>query len=439
MTKLLRRFSLILTFVLATAGWAQDTRHLTILHTSDLHARFLPDSQGKGGFAYVAAAIRKEKENCRDCLVLDAGDIVQGSPASTLFRGLPSYEVVNHFGIDVSTLGNHEFDYGWKRIYDFTSTASFPIVCANVTDDQGRFLTGKPYTIVNVNGIRVGLIGILMGVLLDGFSTPDLVGPWKVANPVETARTYARQLQDRTDLIIVLSHITTAEMDEMLTKAPEVSVIIAGHEHAGLETMRRVEDRVGVRVKSYGRELGRLELDIDMAQRKVVQAEWKRIEINEKITPAPDVAKLVGEWEEKVAEIVDEPIGESARAFSNADVKVLLERVMRDTTGADFAFMNLGGVRDVLPRGRLLARNVWNIMPFDNRVMIGRFKGKDLPAVVTKGKTIEPEKEYTLAVSDFTAENQKTQLRVTGLVFPQIGPLMRDAMIDWIRKQKILE
>ncbi|HEV8291943.1 MAG TPA: hypothetical protein VGP94_08455, partial [Tepidisphaeraceae bacterium] len=79
MAKLLRRFSLILTFVLATAGWAQDTRHLTILHTSDLHARFLPDSQGKGGFAYVAAAMRKEKENCRDCLVLDAGDIVQGS------------------------------------------------------------------------------------------------------------------------------------------------------------------------------------------------------------------------------------------------------------------------------------------------------------------------------------------------------------------------
>ena len=439
MAKRPRRLSLILTFVLATAGWAQNTRHLTILHTSDLHARFLPDAQGKGGFAYVAAAIRKEKESCRDCLVLDAGDIVQGSPASTLFRGLPSYEVVNHFGIDVSTLGNHEFDYGWKRIYDFTSTASFPIVCANVTDDQGRFLTGKPYTIVNVNGIRIGIIGILMGVLLDGFTTPDLVGPWKIANPVETARTYARQLQDRTDLIIALSHITTAEMDEMLTKAPEVSVIIAGHEHAGLETMRRVEDRVGVRVKSYGRELGRLELDVDMAQRKVVQAEWKRIAISDKITPAPDVAKLVGEWEEKVAKIVDEPIGESARAFSNAEVKVLLERVMRDTTGADFAFMNLGGVRDVLPRGRILARNVWNIMPFDNRVMIGRFKGKDLPAVVTKGKTIEPEKEYTLAVSDFTAENQKTQLRVTGLVFPQIGALMRDVMIDWIRKQKILE
>ena len=439
MPRLLRPFSLILAFVLATAAWAQNVRHLTILHTSDLHARFLPDEQGKGGFARVAAAIRKEKENCRDCLVLDGGDIVQGSPASTIFRGLPSYEVVNSFGIDVSTLGNHEFDYGWKRIYDFTSTALFPIVCANVTDDQGRFLTGKPYTIVNVNGIRVGIIGILMGVLLDGFSTPDLVGPWKVADPVETARTYARQLQDRTDLIVVLSHITTKEMDEMLAKAPEVSVIVAGHEHTGLENMRRVEDRVGVRVKSYGRELGRLELDIDTAQRKVVKAAWRHIEINEKIAPAPDVAKLVGEWEEKVAKIVDEPIGESVRAFSTAEVKVLMERVMRDATGADFAFMNQGGVRDVLPRGRILARNVWNIMPFDNRVMIGKFKGKDLPAVVTKGDTIEPEKEYTLAVSDFTAENQKTQLRVTGLVFPQNGPLMRDAMIDWIRKRKIVE
>ena len=439
MRNLRRRIALLLPFVLLTAALAQDTRHLTILHTSDLHARFLPDAQGQGGFANLATAIRNQKENCRDCLVLDGGDLVQGSPASTLFRGLPSYEVANHLGIDVSTLGNHEFDYGWQRTYDFLSTASFPIVCANVTDDQGRLITGKPYSIVTVNGIRVGIIGILMGVLMDGFSTPELVGPWKVADPVETAQKYARMLHDRTDLIIVLSHITHAEMDAILSKVPEVSVVVAGHEHAGLPAMREVEDRYGVRVKSYARELGRLDLDVDVAERKVVRAEWKAIGITQKIAPAPDVAKIVGEWEQKVAAIVDVPIGESTRSFSNAEVKTLIERAMRDEIHVDFAFLNRGGVRDTLPAGRILARHAWNIMPFDDRVVIGRFKGKDLPAVVTEGKTIEPEKEYSLAVTDFISENQKTAFGATGLVFPQTGPLLRDVLIDWIRKQKVIQ
>src|SRR4051812_28986685 len=96
MRKLVRRFSRLFPFILLTAAFGQNTRHLTILETSDLHARFLPDAQGLGGFANLATAIRHEKENCRDCLVLNGGDIVQGSPVSTLFRGVPAYEVANH-------------------------------------------------------------------------------------------------------------------------------------------------------------------------------------------------------------------------------------------------------------------------------------------------------------------------------------------------------
>jgi len=103
--------------------------------------------------------------------------------------------------------------------------------------------------------------------------------------------------------------------------------------------------------------------------------------------------------------------------------------------------MNAGGVRDRLPEGQLLARHVWNIMPFDNLVVTGRFKGSALPAVVTSGRTIDPDKGYTLAVSDFTAANMSAsgQLGTTGLVFGKDGPLLRDVIIDWVRKQKVLE
>jgi 2',3'-cyclic-nucleotide 2'-phosphodiesterase (5'-nucleotidase family) len=103
--------------------------------------------------------------------------------------------------------------------------------------------------------------------------------------------------------------------------------------------------------------------------------------------------------------------------------------------------MNLGNVRDVIPAGPVLARAVWNILPFDNAVVIGKFKGSQLPPKVREGHTIDPEREYTLATTDFTAANQasKDQLDTTGLAFPKTAAMQRDMVIDWIKKKKILE
>jgi 2',3'-cyclic-nucleotide 2'-phosphodiesterase (5'-nucleotidase family) len=119
----------------------------------------------------------------------------------------------------------------------------------------------------------------------------------------------------------------------------------------------------------------------------------------------------------------------------------MIEQALRDETGADFAHMNLGGVRDTIPQGPVLVRHIWDIMPFDNEVVVGTFKGRDLPPVVVGDRKIDPDREYTLAVSDYTAANQETQenLRTHGLVFPNDVGLMRDLLIDWCRKKKVIE
>src|ERR1700730_19026520 len=89
-----------------------EIRSLTILHTNDIHARLTPLENGQGGFAYLAAVIRRERANCGDCILLNAGDLVQGTPVSTIYHGLPVFELANLFGFDAATPGNHEFDYG---------------------------------------------------------------------------------------------------------------------------------------------------------------------------------------------------------------------------------------------------------------------------------------------------------------------------------------
>ena len=428
---------LLLLALLAPA--AETLRSLTILHTNDLHARLSPDQEGRGGFAPLATLIRRERATTDACLLVDAGDFVQGSPVSTLYQGLPIFEIVNRFGYDAATLGNHDFDYGWQMIPKYLRTARFPIVSANVADAGGRLLTGRAYVIRSVKGIRVALIGVIMGNLLS-YSTPERMGPWRALPVVETVRKYAAEVHDRADLVVVLAHLELAEQPELLQGVPEAAVIIAGHVHGALESALEKDGRLLVRSASYGRELGRLDLKLDLPARKIAAWSWKRIPVDSRAIPADrDVAAQVAKWDARVAKTVDVPIGEARREVATLNLKSLIEEAMREATGAEFAYMNPGGIRDRLRAGRLLARDVWNLMPFDNTVVVGRFKGAQLPAQVTAGRAVDPARDYTLAVSDFTAANQRTQLGSTGLTFTDTGKLLRDVIIQHIRKRGVIE
>lgn len=433
----------LLAFLLcALAALAQDVRPLTILHSNDLHAHLLPDDKGMGGLAYLATAVREERARSAASLYLNAGDLVQGTPVSTIYKGLPIYQIANRLGFDVSTLGNHEFDYGWQRIQDFVKASKFPIVSANVVNDEGAFLSGKPYVIKTVGGIRVAVIGVIMGDLVGNLATREAVGPWHVLPVVETVRKYAAELHDKSDLIVVLGHLHDKEADDILRQIPEVSVAIVGHSHREYAKLHNFNGRVGALVTSYGVELGRLDLQVDMTAHKLKSAEWKIIPVDsKKLTPDPKIASEIAHWEAKVSKIVDAPIAEAKRRFEKRDLQILIERAMAEETGSDLAWVNLGNVRDVIPAGTVLARTIWNILPFDNAVVIGKFKGSQLPPKVREGHTIDPDREYTFATTDFTAANQASndQLNVSGLEFPKTTGMQRDMVIDWIKKKKILD
>ena len=171
--------------------------------------------------------------------------------------------------------------------------------------------------------------------------------------------------------------------------------------------------------------------------------EWKIIPVDsKKLTPDPRVAQDVARWEKKVSKIMSmSPIGEAAHRFEKRDLQVLIERAMCEQTGSDLAWINLGNVRDVIPQGKVMARAIWNILPFDNAVVIGTFKGSQLPPKVKAGHSIDPDKEYSLATTDFTAANQASadQLGVSGLNFPKIDAMQREMVIDWIKKKKVID
>ena len=145
------------------------------------------------------------------------------------------------------------------------------------------------------------------------------------------------------------------------------------------------------------------------------------------------MAKRVDEWESKVSEIVDVPIGRAARQLGSREIRPLIEKVMREAVGADIAYMNRGGIRDRLPEGELLARHVWNVLPFGNSIYVGSFKGGSLPQQLS-GISVDPGREYVVATNSFIGDRWIEN----GFKLEDRGILVRDALIDWIKREKIV-
>lgn len=422
--------------LLATALWAScaisglGAELVSILHVNDLHGRLAPDQRGRGGFAYVASVIARERESAPASILLDAGDMVQGSPVSTLFRGTPVYEVANSLGIDVHALGNHEFDYGWEQIREFQSVARAPIISANVVNSDGDLLL-PPSRVLRVGDIDIGVIGALTP-RLPHLIANDLAGPWRALPLVPALRPVVSAIHERVDLVVVLAHLFDDEDEAVLRELTDVDVLVGGHNHGGWRTPLVIDGRIGVKLRPYGIEVGRLDLWFDAEDSRITEFEWKRIPVRRgAVTEHPGTAALVRKWEAKVSEVVDVPIGTCSRDLSRAEVQRLVERAIRDATGATLAYMNRGGVRESLVRGAISARDIWNILPFDNELVEASILGAELPDEVAEGRSIDARTRYRVVTNDFVAgkwQRSGTRFRPTGLQ-------LRDTVLEWVRNR----
>jgi 5'-nucleotidase / UDP-sugar diphosphatase len=415
---------------------------LSILHFNDFHSKLLP-AQGRGGAAHLATAIRRERENCPRCLVLSAGDHAQGSAVSTIYRGLPVFEVLRPLRLDAFVLGNHEFDYGADRINDFMAAAGTPVLAANFFTAEGNLFTDAASVVIERDGLRIGIVGVLMDDLVPKLVSPMRLGTNKLRPPLETLRQEAAKLKGKTDILIALVHLWKEQCDQIVAELPEYSVVVSGHDHGGMREPFVVEDRVGVRLRSNGGELGRLDLKYDKGARKLVSSQWKIIPVTTAAYPADaEVEALVEKWERKVKAVVDVPIGQNAEDRSKDWLRSWMMRVMKSETKADFVYMNAGGVRDVMPGGTVLARHIWNIMPFDNLLVVGKVKGKLIPDFIRGETVVEPETLYSVATIDFVIETMRSPTSKTrdfARAMPLDGPMFRDVLLDWVKRKKNVE
>lgn len=407
-----------------------DVEQVTILHLNDLHAQLIPDGRGMGGFAHVAAAIAREKRKADNAIVLHAGDMVQGTPVSTIFEGTPVFEVANGLGFDAHCLGNHEFDYGWEKIEEFREASDAPILAANVRDGDGRDLV-PPATVLQAGNLRVAVIGALTERLPD-LIRPEQAGPWRAEPVVDSLAPVVREMHEESDLVVVLGHLFDDEDEEVLRRLSDVDVVVSGHDHGGLDEEVVIDGRIIVKLRPSGRELGRLALWYDTAEKRVVRHDWERIPVWADRYPAmPAVQALVDKWESRVAERVDVEIASCSRDLGRTELQALIERAIRETTGADIAYMNRGGVRASVSRGTVKARDIWNMLPFDNELVEAEIPGRDLPSDFAASRDIDPDRTYRIVTNDYVSG----QWARYGLEFMPTGSMMRDTFLEWVQSR----
>lgn len=187
---------------------------ITVLHTNDTHSQIDPILEndktypGKGGVARRATLVKRIRKENPHTLLIDGGDVLQGTPYFNYFKGEVEYKAMSLIGYDAGTLGNHEFDNGVEALSKALQFANFDIVSTNY-DVRGSVLESKVKTHVvkEVGGIRVGLFGL--GVSPTGLITPENFAPVKFVEPVRMARGVVKLLreQERCTLVMGMSHL----------------------------------------------------------------------------------------------------------------------------------------------------------------------------------------------------------------------------------------
>jgi 2',3'-cyclic-nucleotide 2'-phosphodiesterase / 3'-nucleotidase / 5'-nucleotidase len=465
--------------------------HVQLLGINDYHGqldtwRSIKDSTGKvvdysGGIEWLAAYLKdREAANPANTLMLQAGDLVGASPpVSALLQDEPTIRFMNELGFDVGTIGNHEFDEGvveMKRLInggDNPKTAQYEAkygkftgstmdyVVANVVDEKTNEPILPPYTVKEVDGVKIGFIGVVTK------DTPLIVTPAGVAgvkftDEVTAINKYAKELTDKgVKTIVVLAHNPgtsktdgTAATGQVVDMAKaidsSVDVIYGAHDHKYLNT--NVEGKVLVQSWSYGTAFSDIDLTIDPATGDVMKDQTKAEVVDtlhSKITADAKIKAELDGYQEDIKPIVSKVVGSTSAAITNVQnasgesaLGNLIADGMRAVTGTDFGFMNAGGIRNPLPAGTITWGDLFKVQPFGNDLVTMTVTGDQIRTLLNQqfqappsynkimsisglhytwtdsqpygskvldiytedGSLIDPKAEYTITVNNFMAD-----------------------------------
>ena len=414
---------MVLALLPSAAFAAEGEKHITILGTSDMHGNIwgfsYEDSKetDNNGMARLYTYIQQVRAENPNTILIDAGDDIQGTiMTDDIYNKIPEephpvVAAMNYMGYDAMTLGNHEFNWGIDTMQKILSQAQFPVLAANVKDASGGFVTGAGWTIVEKDGVKVAVIGVV---------TPD-VPIWDGGKEGVEACTYEAantavknaiaEIGDGADVIVVSAHMGMyAEFDEdggsdsaqkILDDNPEIDVLQVAHSHVVVSETQG--DTVIGGVRNGGRDIARFDLTLDQ-NNHVTDATVEIVDMTG-VTPSQALRdiELVKESHQKTIDFitgggsgedgeggaalgsttakfqpVDEIAGLPEGKLQDTAVMDLINKVQLENSGADVSAAALFKDTSDLPEGDINYGNIFDIYKFDNTLYRVTVTGKEL-------------------------------------------------------------
>ncbi|MFL5462643.1 MAG: 5'-nucleotidase C-terminal domain-containing protein [Gemmatimonadaceae bacterium] len=363
------------------------TRFLRIIATNDFHGALepRPDANGvrRGGAAYVAGAINRARTECAprcETLLLDAGDLFQGTPASNLSYGRPVVDYYNRMGYAAAALGNHEFDWGTDTLRARMRQAKFGIFGANVRYTDGRDVKWIPNdTLVTRGGIKIGIIGVSTVATPTTTRSANVVG-LRFDNPAPIVDSIATALRNRgANYVVVIAHAGAMcgrdgvsncggeIIDLARNLTTKVDAIVSGHTHTLVNA--EVKGIPIVQARSSGRAIDVLDIPLRGNASLPVRHEVREIAIDT-IQPVSAIDSIVQKAVARVAPLVNRHVATIpvtlARQGSQYPLGNLIADAQRWAAKGDVAIMNNGGIRTDLRAGEATYGSLFELQPFGN-------------------------------------------------------------------------
>ncbi|MGB2867301.1 MAG: bifunctional UDP-sugar hydrolase/5'-nucleotidase [Bacteroidota bacterium] len=476
----------LLAFGLFLATGLSQPKTLTILHTNDIHASFVPHEAFWmrqtpkpliGGFNELYAAVDSIRK-LRATLVLDAGDVMTGNPISNIvYKGAEGgalYELMSRIGYDAACPGNHDFDISRANFQRLTAVARYPIISANLVDQEGKFsLNMAAYTVLEKDGLKIGLIGVMSDEFYSLVSKKSSAG-LKVLSPVETVQKLIDQLDPQTDLLIAISHEGVQEDSILAARTKGLDIIISGHSHTRINKPKIVNGVIIVQTGSNCENLGVLDVTVEKDQVTSSNGMLLPLWYNG-ARPASPLSGLIDSMKQQIDKDYQEVIGtlkeDWKRRNGETAIGNFIADAQREAAGADVGFMNNSGIRKDLAAGPVTRRDVFEVLPFANTLVTFPLTGAQVrtmvlheiqtgPAIQTSGikcewrknpkgdveilrlevngAPVEDAKTYQGAASDYMVGEAKRYLGFDVTDVTQLDQSVFSSIEQKVRKEKVL-
>lgn len=377
---------------------------ISVVHVNDTHGRVEENEKNEElGFAKLKTYYDdKNVEN--NAILLNAGDVVHGTTFATISKGESVVNVMNQMGFTAMTAGNHDFNYGYKRLVELNNKANFPIFAANVINENGKNILDSD-SIVDVDGTKVGIFGLTTEETKTKSSPVNTEGLTFV-NSIETARNEVANLKEQgAQVIICLSHLgedkESTETSTLIAENVEgIDLIVDGHSHTELQNGRYVGNTLIAQAKAHGNFIGDVTLLLDKNNKIVSKnASLKPYNRMKYLYANKDTAGQIEKVANENKKVLDQNVGQtSVELVGTRDMVRTRETNLGDfitdamikATGADIAITNGGGIRESIEKGTITKGDVLTVFPFTNFAVTLEVPGSVIKEALEHGLSEAP-------------------------------------------------